>query len=307
MKIAPHDSLRMKRFRKLLFLPVVACGGLMLLVTTADREDDDVRGGGGRGTDSASAGHPPRRPGPRDRPRRDEKLPADRLVTEWLEAASAAHGETPGETPGIFVSSRPSPERQEAFRKLLGGLKQRDAGELHDLLDACSPAEPGALSDEEWSAFLGKWGRLDGAGAAGHLGSLATAGHRVPEMVRGWAAVDPDAVGAWLGDLPEYPWKAAAATAFASIVVEWDPGTALGHASSLQGPWRDRALHLVESSWPEGASGADRTALEEVVSGKEGVHPTDATSEPGFDLLRPQDWSGADNASLETLGIHITD
>lgn len=306
MKTALHDLLGMHRLRSRWLLLACAGAGLVLWAMTTNRENNKERGDVIRATDHASAGLPSDRPVYRERPPREPELQVDELVAGWVESASSADRDTPVQS-GIFVSSRPSPMRKEAFRRLLAGMRHDNAEDLYDLLDRCPPPEPHALSDEEWSAFLEKWGRLDGAGAAGHLENLATAAHQMPEMVRGWAAVDPDEVEIWLRDLPYHPWKAAAVTVFAATTARWDPSRALDWALSVQGPWRSTALHSLEASWPAAASEDDRAALEAAVSKVHQSQLPATEDSSGFDLLRPQSGSGEETGSLESLGIYLVD
>lgn len=300
MKSALHDLLRRDRLRGPWFLLVLAGGGLALLATTADRGDEQ-RGVGGRATGRDTAEPPSMRRARPDRPARNGTGGVEELVAEWLSAAASAH-RAPVDTAGIFVSSRSSPERAAAFRKLLEGVRHDNAGELHERLDACPPDAPEALGDEEWAAFLDRWGRLDGPGAVEMLAASEPLVSRIPGIVGGWAAADPDAAESWLRGLPEHPWKPAAVAAFAESTVRWEPERALAWALSLDGPWRKRALHLVGSQWPADAPEEASAALSEAgfPAGR-----TDHGEVTGYDLLRPPGPPDPDAWEALSPGVHI--
>lgn len=245
---------------------------------------------------------------------------AQAAVEAWRRAVAGADGSSSaGTPPGITLSSRPTPARLTAFSRLLGEITPEAAGPLFDLLAAETTA---TLTETEWGAFLEKWGRQDGPGAAAHLAGKPSLANHAPGMLYGWAAADPAAATAWLeqqgrGATPQ-PWESAArrelllgwlqsdfdgpahwldahrddaayseaAAAFAKEAAAIDPAAALVWAKSIEGPWQSWALQEVGRRWLAREPDAARTALLATGLTEEDLARIAAPAEAGsYDLL----------------------
>lgn len=259
--------------------------------------------------------HPGSGPGPEPGPvlaaatagKRAGAIAPEALVADWQEAARAADS-SPSSVPAITLSSPPSPERTEAFRKLLAGLTHENAAGIFALLhQAESPPR-----EEEWQAFFGKWGRMDGARAATVLEGRADGARWLPGLLRAWASVDPEAAVAWLNEPARIeshsPWQApaeremilgwlksdpvgaatwlnshrenpghaAATAAFAREVAAFDPENAAEWANSIEGPWQRWAQEALDGASPTGEEGYDLLAAPQGDPGSlPGIHVTE--------------------------------
>ncbi len=335
----------MKRHHSRRLQLLLVSAGLALVAMKANRENHEERGGGGRATDRASGGAPPGGQVSRERPQREQMLQAGELVGEWSDSASSADRDSPG-LPGVFVSSRPSPMRDEAFRKLLAGMKQDNAAVLHDLLDARHPGDPAALADGEWHALLEKWGRLDGPAAVKHLDENRALPARFPGILGGWSKVDPAAAAAWFESVSRennsVPWLSTgcrelvlgwlhldageaaawldadrerpgyqeASARLAAAVFPLDRDKALARAGSLAGPWADWAYGEIERQWLLEAPDEARAAFANAGYGKELIDQIAAPEKSGIDLLQlPLGGAGDDSpwSTAEKWGIHVTE
>lgn len=233
------------------------------------------------------------------------------MVTVWLEASEAA----PLRHPVITITGRHSAQRKEAFRKLLAGMEAGNAADLYRMLRSGE-----ALPDEEeWHAFMEKWGRLDGPSAAAMIGG--DDGSTIPGLLRGWASVDPVAAKAWLeerlsageaaawhapaqrelilgwlhadsggaaewlNDRWENPAYPEIAAAFADEVVAIDPANAMQWAGSVEGAWRGWALERVGRKWLEDDRPAATAALQAAGYAPEAIDALILSPMDGFDLL----------------------
>ena len=258
----------------------------------------------------------------KNREEKEKRSPRE-LVDEWLAVADAA-GKPASPASVITITSMPSPERREAFQRLLAALDRENAGVLHDLLSvANSRPGGGALTDAEWKAILEKWGRLDGAGAVAHLADHPDLPWRAPGVLSGWASVDPSAAVAWLdgrntsGESP--PWRGAAekelilgwlhlgfegptqwlyehqddpafpqvVAAFAAEAAASDPKAALAWARTVEGPWRSWALQNVGRQWLAWSPGEATAALQDAGFDPEAIERMKAAEPEGYDLTKP--------------------
>jgi len=266
-----------------------------------------------------------------------EPRPAVRSPRESVMAWSEAAAETVALDghPAITITGRYSARREEAFQQLISGMQHDNATDLYQLLHSGGSIP----TDREWQAFMEKWGRLDGPGAAVHIGGFADSGARIPGLLRGWASVDPATAKAWLearlatADERE-GWHVAAqrelvlgwlhtdsggaadwlndhqdsavypeiASAFAKEVVTMDPANALEWAGSVEGPWRRWAVETVGRKWLEEDPAAASAALRAAGYGDELIEGFTEDLAEGFDLLDP---TGAPGGELP--GISFSD
>ncbi len=240
--------------------------------------------------------------------KRAEMVDPQILVAGWQEAGRAA--DSAPSMPGITLSSPPSPARAEAFRKLLAALTHENVAGIFALLhEAESPPR-----EEEWQAFLEKWGRMDGARAAAALESRPDGGRWLPGLLRAWASVEPEAAVAWLEDPGQIesrsawqaaaerdlvvgwlkadpggaaawlnahradPGHAAATAAFAKEVAAFDPENAAEWAHSIEGPWQHWAQEALRGENPTGEEGYDLLAAPR----------GDPASLPGIQVTEPE-------------------
>jgi hypothetical protein len=213
--------------------------------------------------------------------------------------------------PGITITGLPSPARAAAFHELLTQLRPGNAAEIHRLL-VSADQEGAGLTVTEWRTLLEKWGRLDGAAAAASLGTQAGGTRHLPGLLRGWAAVEPEAAAAWL-EAHAFPsggeaWKPSAqqaaaswlnqhngepgyggiAVAFAEQVATIDPENALEWAASTAGPAQRQAIQSVARHWLEQDEKAALESLQAAGYSLEEIRTWEADPGEGYDLLDPQ-------------------
>ena len=249
-----------------------------------------------------------------------DSRPAALSPRELLVAWSEASDEIAPALPAVItITGRPSARREEAFRNLLAGMRQANAADLYRLLQSGEPVP----NDMEWQAFMEKWGRLDGAGAAASILNSGDVGIPAAGLLGGWASVDPPAAAAWLearlatgesevwhipaqrelirgwlradsggaadwlNDHREDPAYPEIAAAFADEVVAIDPANAMEWAGSVEGPWRKWALDRVGLKWLEINPPAATKALQAAGYDSEAIDRLILSATEGFDLLDP--------------------
>jgi hypothetical protein len=221
----------------------------------------------------------------------------------------------------LTVTAQSSPERGEAFDKLLGAMTADNAATVHALLTAAE-GDGISPSEGEWKALLAKWGCLDGPGAMNSLAGDPGLAWKGPCLLSGWATANPGAAAQWVHehDQPDSPspWGGAArrelvlgwlqtdfegpahwlnehqddpsyreaTAAFAGAATTRDPEGALVWAHSIDGPWRQWAVQSVAKQWmgrePETAS----AALQQAGYTPEAIKEMAATDAEHTDLLQ---------------------
>ena len=217
--------------------------------------------------------------------RAEVKEDAREVAGAWL-AEAAAGKKSAGPAAVLTITSPDFPRRRAAFRKLLDGLDRENGPALHAALsEAASGGSPAAPTDAEWEAFLEKRGKLEKSEALEQLSRNPHFPWQAPPLLRGWAAEDPAAALAWLGErapAAEPPaWRTAAlqgliagwtlrdpagpaswfaehrddpafeeaVAAYAGGIAAGDPAAAFRWADTLEGRWRAHATELAAREW----------------------------------------------------------